>query len=138
MFRQSVALLTVAAFLFSPLRGLSAEQIDHLVSEAELQLRLAAAEQQRQDDMRTLEELLLRDESHAFLAKAGIELETVAEAIPQLDDDTLAKFAQQSRQLDADVAASGYPGGRYFGLYFLAAFFILYLLWTTVIAKGNA
>ena len=137
MFRQCVALLTLAAFLFSPLRGQSAEQIDHLVPGAEFRLRLAAVEQQRQDDFRTLDELFQRDESRAFLVKAGIEPELIRPAIPQLDDETLAEFAQQSRQLDEDVAAAGYPGGRYFGLYLLLAFFVLFLLWGTVIAKGG-
>lgn len=137
MFRQSVALLTLAAFLFSPLRGLSAEQIDHLVPAAELRLRLADAEQQRQHDIRTLDGLLLRDESQAFLVKAGMEPELIRQALPRLDDETLAKFAQQSRQLDEEVAAAGYPGGRYFGLYLLLALFILSLLWATFIANGG-
>lgn len=137
MFRQSVALLTLAAFLFSPLRGLSAEQIDHLVPAAELRLRLADAEQQRQHDIRTLDELFQRDESQAFLVKAGMEPELIRQALPRLDDETLAKFAQQSRQLDEEEAAAGYPGGRYFGLYLLVALIILALLWTPFIANGG-
>lgn len=138
MFRQSIALLTLAAFLFSPLRGLSAEQVDHLVPPAELELRLAAVEQQRQDDVRTLDKLFQRDESQAFLVKAGMEPELIRQAIPQLDDETLAKYAQQSRQLDEEVAAAGYPGGRYFGLYVLLALLVLFLLWGTVIAGGGS
>ena len=137
MLRRSVALATLAAFLFSPLRGLSAEQIDHLVTAAELELRLAAAEQKRQDDIRTLQMLLQREDSLAMLAQTGIEPEQIRNAIPQLDDETLARLAQQSRQLDADLAASGYPGGRYFGLYMLAALLILFVLWSTVIATGG-
>lgn len=137
MFRQSIALLTLAAFLFSPLRGLSAEQIDHLVTTAELDLHLATAEERRQDDIRTLDDLLQRDASQSYLAQAGIEPELIRLAIPRLDDRTLAKLAQQSRQVDAEVAASGYPGGRYFGLYLILALVILALLWTPFIANGG-
>lgn len=137
MFRRPIALLTLAAFLLSPLRGVSAEQFEHLIPTAELRLRLADAEQQRQDDFRTLDELFQRDESRAFLVRAGLEPELIRRAIPRLDDQTLAKFAQQSRQLDEDVAAAGYPGGRYFGLYLLLGFLVLALLWGTVIANGG-
>jgi Flp pilus assembly protein TadB len=137
MVRQSIALLTLAAFLFSPLRGLSAEQIEHLVPAAELRLRLADAAQQRQQDIRALEDLLRREESRTYLAQAGIEPKVIRQTIPHLDDETLAKFAQQSRQLDAEVAAAGYPGGRYFGLYLLVGLLILALLWGTVIANGG-
>jgi hypothetical protein len=137
MFRQPIALLTLAAVLFSPLRALSAEQIDHLVPTAELRLRLAAEEQQRLDDIRTLDELSQRAEPRALLVKAGIEPELIRQAIPRLDAETLAKLAQQARQLDEDVAAAGYPGGRYFGLYMLAALLILFVLWGTVIADGG-
>jgi len=137
MFRQSIAILTLAAFLFSPLRGLSTEQFDHLVPTAELRLRLADAEQQRQDDFRTLDQLFQRDEARAFLVQAGLEPELIRQAIPRLDDESLAKFAQQSRQLDGDVAAAGYPGGRYFGLYLLLGLLVLAILWTPVIANGG-
>lgn len=126
----------MAAFLFSPLRGLSAEQVDHLVPAGEFRLQLAAAEHQHQDDIRTLDELFQRDESRAFLAKAGIETELIRQAIPQLDDETLAQLARQSRQLDEDVAAAGLLGGRYFGLYLILGLVVLFLTWG-IIAKGG-
>jgi hypothetical protein len=137
MFRHSIALLTLAAFLFSPLRGLSAEQINHLVPTTELRQRMADAELQRQDDIRVLDDFVQRQESRELLVAAAMQPELIRQAIPGLDDETLANFAKQSRELDSEVTAAGYPGGRYFGLYLLAAFLILALLWGTVIANGG-
>ena len=110
MFRQAVAYLTLAAFLFSPLKGLSAEQIEHLIPAAELQLQLAAAELQRQGNVREVERILDREDAQQLLTKAGLSASEVREAIPQLDDETLASLADQSRQVNGDVAG-GLVGG---------------------------
>jgi hypothetical protein len=110
MFRQTIAVITLAAFLFSPLKGISAEQIEHLIPEAELQLQLAAAELQRQSNIREIERVLEREDAQQLLAKAGMEPQEVREAIPQLDDETLANLADQSRQVDEDVSG-GFIGG---------------------------
>jgi ATP-dependent exoDNAse (exonuclease V) beta subunit len=110
MFRQAVAYLTLAAFLFSPLKGFSAEQVEHLIPAAELQLQLAAAELQRQSDVREVERILDREDAQQLLAKAGLSASEVREAVPQLDDETLAALADQSRQVNEDVAG-GFVGG---------------------------
>ena len=113
MFRQTVAYLTLAAFLFSPLKGFSAEQIEqieHLVPAAELQLQLTSAELQRQSNVREIERILDRQDAQQLLAKAGLTAGEVREAIPQLDDETLASLADQSRQVDGEVAG-GFIGG---------------------------
>lgn len=113
MFRQAVAYLTLAAFLFSPLKGLSAEQIEqieHLIPAAELELQLASAELQRQSNVREVERVLEREDAQQLLAKAGLTAGEVREAIPQLDDETLASLADQSRQVNEDVAG-GFVGG---------------------------
>ncbi|MDA0207009.1 MAG: PA2779 family protein [Acidobacteria bacterium] len=110
MFRQTVAYLTLAAFLFAPLKGFSAEQIEHLIPAAELQLELAAAELQRQGNVREVERILDREDAQLLLVKAGLSASEVREAIPQLDDETLAVLADQSRQLNEDVAG-GFVGG---------------------------
>ena len=96
MFRQSIAVLTLAAFLFSPLKGLSAEQVEHLIPAAELQLQLTAAELQRQSNLRDVERVLDREDAQRLLAKAGLSASEVREAIPQLDDETLANSSEAS------------------------------------------
>jgi parvulin-like peptidyl-prolyl isomerase len=110
MFRQSIAVLTLAAFLFSPLKGLSAEQVEHLIPSAELQLQLATAELRRQSNIREVEQVLDREDARQLLAKAGLSAREVREAIPQLDDETLANLADQSRQVNEDVSG-GFIGG---------------------------
>ena len=69
MFRQTIAVLTLAAFLFSPLKGLSAEQVEHLIPAADLQLQLAAAEFQRQSNVRDVERILDREDAQQLLAE---------------------------------------------------------------------
>ena len=110
MFRQTIAIVTLAAFLFSPFKGFSAEQVEHLIPEAELQLQLAAAELQRQANVLEIERVLDREDSQELLAKAGLNASEVREAIPQLDDETLANLAEQSRQVNEDVSG-GFVGG---------------------------
>ncbi len=110
MLRQSIALLTIAAFLFSPFRGMSAEQIDHLIPAAELELELVAAEQQRQTDLQDLDRFLATDDAQELLARAGADPTEIRDAIPQLDDETLAELAEQSRQVEQDVSG-GFIGG---------------------------
>jgi len=110
MFRQPIAVLTLAAFLFSPLKGLPTEQVEHLIPEAELQLQLATAEFQRQRNLHEVERILDREDAQQLLAKAGLSASEVREAIPQLDDETLANLADQSRQVTEDVSG-GFVGG---------------------------
>jgi hypothetical protein len=43
-------------------------------------------------------------------AAAGIDLEQVRQAVPQLDDETLAELAQRSRELEKDVAGGFLSG----------------------------
>jgi hypothetical protein len=110
MLRQCIAVVTLAAFLFSPLRGVAAEDVQHLVPEAELQLQLFAAEQRRQNDLEDIERFLSRADTEEVVATAGIDLVQITEALPQLDSETLAELAQQSRQYEGDVAGSGFIG----------------------------
>lgn len=110
MLRQMIAVLTLAAFLFSPFKGLSAEQVEHLIPEAELRLELATAEFQRQSDILEVERILDREDAQQLLAKAGMTPGEVCAAIPQLDDETLANLADQSRQVNEDVSG-GLVGG---------------------------
>lgn len=110
MLRQTIAVVTLAAFLFSPLKGFSAQQVEHLIPEAELQLQLAAAEFQRQNNVREIERVLDREDAQRLLAKAGMEPQEVREAIPQLDAETLANLADQSRQVNEGVSG-GLIGG---------------------------
>lgn len=129
MFRQTVAYLTLAAFLFSPLRGFSAEQIEHLIPAAELQFQLAAAELERQNNVREVERVLDREDAQQLLAKAGLSTREVREAIPQLDDETLASLADQSRQVNEDVAG-GFVGG-------IIILLILALVLAVILVRNN-
>jgi hypothetical protein len=129
MFRQAVAYLTLAAFLFSPLKGFSAEQIEHLIPAAELQLQLATAELQRQSNVREVERILDREDAQQLLAKAGLSASEVRQAIPQLDDETLANLADQSRQVDQDVS-----GGLVGGVIILL---ILALVLAVILVRNN-
>ena len=110
MLRQSIAIITIAAFLFSPLRGVAAEDVQHLIPEAELQLQLFAAEQQRQSDIQDVQRFLARADTREAVNTAGIDLVQITAALPQLDSETLADVAQQSRQYEGDVEASGFIG----------------------------
>jgi hypothetical protein len=132
MFRQAVAYLTLAAFLFSPLKGLSAEQVvqaEHLVPAAELQFQLAAAEVQRQSNVRDVQRILDRQDAQQLLAKAGVDPLEVRQAIPQLDDETLANLAEQSRQVDQDVSG-GFVGG-------IIILLILALVLSVILVRNN-
>lgn len=129
MFRQTIAVLTIAAFLFSPLKGLSAEQVEHLIPAAELQLQLAAAEYQRQSNVRDVERILDREDAQQLLAKAGLSASEVRQAIPQLDDETLANLAEQSRNVNEDVSA-GFVGG-------IIILLILALVLAVVLVRNN-
>ena len=129
MFRQTIAVLTLAAFLFSPLKGLSAEQVEHLIPEAELQLQLATAEFQRQGNILEVERILDREEAQQLLAKVGMTPGEVREAIPQLDDETLANLADQSRQVNGDVAG-GFVGG-------IIILLILALVLAVILVRNN-
>ena len=129
MFRQALAVLTLAAFLFSPLKGLSAEQVEHLIPAADLQLQLAAAEFQRQSNVRDVERILDREDAQQLLAKAGLSASEVREAIPQLDDETLANLAEQSRNVNEDVSA-GFVGG-------IIILLILALVLAVILVRNN-
>ena len=129
MFRQTIAVLTLAAFLFSPLKGLSAEQVEHLIPAADLQLQLAAAEFQRQSNVRDVERILDREDAQQLLAKAGLSASEVREAIPQLDDETLANLAEQSRNVNEDVSA-GFVGG-------IIILLILALVLAVILVRNN-
>lgn len=129
MFRQTIAVLTLAAFLFSPLKGLSAEQVEHLIPAADLQLQLAAAEFQRQSNVRDVERILDREDAQQLLAKAGLSASEVREAIPQLDDETLANLAEQSRDVNEDVSA-GFVGG-------IIILLILALVLAVILVRNN-
>ena len=129
MFRQTIAVLTLAAFLFSPLKGLSAEQVEHLIPAADLQLQLAAAEFQRQSNVRDVERILDREDAQQLLAKAGLSASEVREAIPQLDDETLANLAEQSRNVNEDVSG-GFVGG-------IIILLILALVLAVILVRNN-
>ena len=129
MFRQAIAVLTLAAFLFSPFKGFSAEQVEHLIPEAELQLQLATAEFQRQIHIREIEQVLDREDTQDLLAKAGMTSSEVRQAIPQLDEETLANLAEQSRQVSEDVAG-GFVGG-------IIILLVLALVLAVILVRNN-
>ena len=104
MIRQTIALVTLFAFLLSPLRAATPAADEHLVPQAELSQELKQAESQRLKDQADLERLFAHDEAVETLQSAGIDPVEVTNAIPQLDDETLAELAEKARQIESDVS----------------------------------
>ena len=104
MIRQSIALVTLFAFLLSPLRAAAPAAAEHLVPQQELSQRLQKAESQRVQDQADLERLFAHEQAQQALRSAGLDPVEVTSAIPQLDDETLAELAQKAREIESDVS----------------------------------
>jgi len=126
MIRQFTALLSLLAFLLSagsaPLRA--AARNEHLVPQQELNQRLEKAEAQRMRDQSDVERLFAGEEAQQALRSAGLDPREVTGVIPQLDDETLADLAQQSREIQSDVSG-GFFGGILIILVLIVALAVL-------------
>jgi hypothetical protein len=83
---------------------------EHVVPSAELQQSLDSAAETRRQNEADLQRLVAHEEVQQAAEAAGIDPEQVREAIPQLDDETLAELAARARELEDDVAG-GFIGG---------------------------
>ncbi len=128
MLRQLTALLALVALSLlpgsAPLRAAAQNQAEHLVPQQELHQRLEKAEAQRLRDQSDLERLFAGEEAQQTLRGAGLDPLEVTGAIPQLDDETLADLAQQSREIESDVSG-GFFGGILIILVLIVALAVL-------------
>ena len=83
---------------------------DHLIPAAELEQALQTASETRRQNEAQLQRLVDNQEVQKAAAAAGIDPEQVRQAIPQLDDETLADLAARAREIEEDVAG-GFIGG---------------------------
>ncbi len=102
MVRQSIALVTLLAFLVSPVSAATPPAAEHLVPQQEFAERLDQAETQRAQDRADLGRLLETEQARDALQGAGLDPVEVTAAIPQLNDETLAELAQKAREIEAD------------------------------------
>ncbi|MEZ5364557.1 MAG: PA2779 family protein [Bryobacterales bacterium] len=82
----------------------------HVVPGVELEQSLENAAATRRQNEADLERLMAHEEVEQAAAEAGIDLEQVRQAVPQLDDETLAELSARARELEDDVAG-GFVGG---------------------------
>ena len=83
---------------------------EHVVPAAELQQSLGDAAETRRQNEADLRRLIDNEQVEQAATAAGLDPEQIREAIPQLDDETLAELAARSRALEEDVAG-GFIGG---------------------------
>ncbi|MCB1022528.1 MAG: PA2779 family protein [Bryobacterales bacterium] len=97
-----VALLAIAPFALA--------QETHVVPGVELEQTLEDAAATRRQNEADLERLMEHEEVEQAAAEAGLDLEQVRQAVPQLDDETLAELSARARELENDIAG-GFIGG---------------------------
>jgi len=95
---RSLFLVLILTF---PLGAFAAEE--HLVPAAELEQEVAERAADRERDLATVDGLFERSETVRTIEQAGFDPEQVREAVPLLDDETLAELAARAREIDGDV-----------------------------------
>ncbi len=98
--RNAIALLLAVVF---PVMGAIAQE-KHVVPLAELHHDAAAATESRQADLAQVEQFFSSELAQKALNSARINGEQVKTALPLLSNEELAKFAQQTSQLQTDFA----------------------------------
>ena len=127
MIRESIALVTLFAFLLSPLRA-ATPAAEHLVTPQELGQRLEQVQSQRAQDRADLQRLFEHEQAREALRGAGLDPVEVTAAIPQLDDETLAELAEKARAVDSDVSG-GLLGGLILLLILALALAIVFVVY---------
>lgn len=97
--RPALAILLALAVLTPSLPA-----SDHVVALSDLQQQHATDESRRQSDIADLQRLFDAPEAQAALDPAGLEAEQIKQAVPLLDDETLAELAVKARNIENDVA----------------------------------
>ncbi len=104
-YRLPVLLLLLAFSL-----GAQTADREHVVPQAELEQTLETAAAARNQNEADLQRLIANEDVRKAAEAAGIDPQQVQEAVPQLDDETLAELAARARELEEDVAG-GFLGG---------------------------
>jgi hypothetical protein len=105
--KRKLSIFLLTAFAFA---GLAAAAEEHIVPADELEASLEAAAETRRSNEADIERLVAHEEVADAARAAGVDPEQVRQAIPRLDDETLAELAARARELDKDVAG-GFVGG---------------------------
>jgi hypothetical protein len=103
-------ILALVLLLTAFLCPLAAEETQHVVPTGELEQALQTTAETRRQNEADLQRLMANEKVEKAAAAAGIDMEQVRQAVPQLDDETLAELAERSRELEKDVAG-GFLGG---------------------------
>lgn len=103
MRRFAILVLTVTICGLIPPSSLQAEE--HLVTPADLQKALSDAASKRRENLAKVDRLLNREPVRKALDTAGLHLSKVEKAIPQLNDEELARLASQADRIETDLAA---------------------------------
>jgi hypothetical protein len=98
-----ILILTMMTVGLIPVSSLQAEE--HLVSPADLQKVLSEAVSKRQENLAKVDRLLSREPVRKALNNAGLPLSKVEKAVPQLNDEELARLASQADRIQTDLAA---------------------------------
>jgi hypothetical protein len=99
-FRTSLVIL-LSVCLLAPLDARASQ----IVSQEELHQDLLKSWTEKEQNLATLKSLLSTDAAQEMMKEAGTNYQQVMEALPQLDDDELAKLASQTRVAQAQFAA---------------------------------
>lgn len=99
-FRTSLVIL-LSVCLLAPLDARASQ----IVSQDELHQDLIKSWSEKEQNLATLKSLLSTDAAQEMMKEAGTDYQQVMEALPQLDDDELAKLASQTRVAQAQFAA---------------------------------
>ena len=112
--------------------GASAAEQEHVVPPAELEQSLEAAAETRRHNEAAIRRLIDNEDVQEAAEAAGIDPEQVRQAIPQLDDETLAELAVRANALEEDVA-----GGVFGGIILMLLLILLLAVLISVYVLGD-
>ncbi len=98
-----IFLLTILVAGSLPFSFLRAEE--HVVTPADLQKALSEAASKRHESLAKIDRFLSQEPVQNALNKTGLGLSKIEHAIPQLNDEELARLAAQVDRIQADVTA---------------------------------
>ena len=98
----------LALALALPFGAIAAE--DHLVPAPEIEQELADRAAERAADLAAVDGLFEHAETAETIEQAGFDPQQIRDAVPLLDDTTLADLAARARALDADDVEGGILG----------------------------
>jgi hypothetical protein len=102
---RSLAILILTVITFGLIPALSLQAEEHLVTPADLQKVLSEAASKRQENLAKVNRLLSREPVRKALDTAGLHLSKVEKAVPQLNDEELARLASRADRIETDLAA---------------------------------